>query len=88
MTTSRSPIARVEVSADGAKTWQDAELGPALGDHAWLGWTFTWQATPGEHALACRATDVTGATQPDEAEFNTGGYVNDAIQRVRVTVTG
>ena len=82
------PIARVEVSTDAATTWQDAELGPALGDHAWRGWTFRWDATPGEHELVCRATDVSGATQPDEAEFNTGGYVNDAIQRVRVTVTG
>ncbi|MEO8476861.1 MAG: sulfite oxidase [Actinomycetota bacterium] len=81
------PIARVEVSTDGTMNWRDAELGPALGDHAWRRWTFTWRATPGEHELACRATDVAGATQPDEAEFNTGGYVNDGVQRVRVSVT-
>jgi len=81
-------IAGVEVSTDGGATWHGAELAPALGEHAWRGWTYAWDAAPGEHELACRATDVSGATQPDEAEFNTGGYVNDAIQRVRVTVTG
>ncbi|MGZ8619245.1 MAG: sulfite oxidase [Actinomycetota bacterium] len=82
------PIARVEVSTDGGASWQDAELRPVLGEHAWRGWTFPWEATPGTHELACRATDATGATQPDEAEFNTGGYANNGVQRVRVSVTG
>ncbi len=81
-------IERVEVSTDGAATWKDAELGPELGEHAWRGWTFPWVAAHGEHELACRATDVMGATQPDEAEANTGGYANNGIQRVRVTVEG
>jgi hypothetical protein len=82
------PIERVEVSTDGGASWQDAELRPALGEHAWRGWTFPWEATPGTHELACRATDAAGATQPDEAEFNTGGYANNGVQRVRVSVTG
>ena len=59
-----------------------------LGQHAWRGWTFPWEATPGAHELACRATDAAGTTQPDEAEFNTGGYANNGVQRVRVSVTG
>jgi DMSO/TMAO reductase YedYZ molybdopterin-dependent catalytic subunit len=82
------PVRRVEVSVDGGATWRDGDLGPDLGEHAWRRWSFRWGATRGEHELACRATDASGATQPDEAEFNTGGYVNNGIQRVRVTVTG
>ena len=81
-----APIARVEVSVDGGDTWHDAELGEPAGDFGWRGWSFDWDATPGEHELCSRATDGAGNTQPDEAEWNTGGYVNNAVQRVLVTV--
>jgi DMSO/TMAO reductase YedYZ molybdopterin-dependent catalytic subunit len=81
------PIARVEVSTDGGATWSGAALEPEQGPYAWRGWTFAWDAEPGEHELRCRATDATGATQPDEPEWNTGGYANNAVQRVTVTVT-
>lgn len=79
-------VASVEVSTDGGQTWREAELGPELGPHAWRGWTFHWDATPGEHELACRATDASGAAQPDQAELNTGGYANNGAQRIGVTV--
>jgi len=79
-------IERVEVSVDGCSTWTDARVEPSPAPFAWHRWTFEWDATPGEHELACRATDSAGATQPIEPEFNLGGYENNAIQRVRVTV--
>jgi hypothetical protein len=82
----RAPVARVEVSADGGATWRAAELGPRSGAWAWVGWTFPWDATPGEHVLSSRATDEAGNTQPAEPAWNTGGYVNNAIQRLRVEV--
>ena len=81
------PIERVEVSTDGGASWADADLGPVLGEHAWRGWTHEWEATPGVRELTCRATDAAGAAQPDEAEFNTGGYANNSLQRVPVMVT-
>jgi DMSO/TMAO reductase YedYZ molybdopterin-dependent catalytic subunit len=77
-------IARVEVGVDG--DWRDAVLEPQRERHAWQGWRFTWRATPGEHELACRATDAGGAAQPPEPEWNTNGMGNNAVQRVRVTV--
>lgn len=80
-----APVARVEVSTDGA-VWRDAELGPAGDPYAWRAWTFDWDATPGEHVLCSRATDATGATQPDEPGWNVGGYVNNAIERVEVVI--
>jgi sulfane dehydrogenase subunit SoxC len=79
-------IERVEFSSDGGKTWGDAELTPAPSAFAWCGWTFTWEAVLGEHELCCRATDDTGASQPPEPDWNVGGYVNNAIQRVPVVV--
>jgi sulfane dehydrogenase subunit SoxC len=82
-------IAAVDVSTDGGHTWVAAELGaPALGRWAWRSWRFTWNAEPGEHELCCRARDAAGNEQPLEPAWNVGGYVNNAVQRVSVTVTG
>ena len=74
---------------DGGE-WQPAELeapfAAGLGDYAWVGWRWTWHAEPGSHELRCRATDASGRTQPDRAAWNHGGYSNNSVQLVRVTV--
>jgi sulfane dehydrogenase subunit SoxC len=80
-------IDRVEASVDGGDTWAAAELGEALSPYAWAGWRFTWDARPGEYELCCRASDAAGNTQPTEPDWNVGGYCNNAVQRVRVTVS-
>jgi DMSO/TMAO reductase YedYZ molybdopterin-dependent catalytic subunit len=77
-------VERVEVAVDGE--WAEASLRPAAGEFAWRGWSFDWAATAGEHELACRATDATGATQPLEAPWNHQGMGNNVVQRVAVTV--
>jgi len=77
----------VDVSTDGGKTWASAELDDAaLGRWAWRAWRFSWDAEPGEHELCCRARDAAGNEQPLEPPWNVGGYVNNAVQRVSVTV--
>jgi DMSO/TMAO reductase YedYZ molybdopterin-dependent catalytic subunit len=77
-------IARVEVAIDGA--WTDARLREALGPFAWAKWSATWEATPGEHVLSCRATDAAGNVQPTEQPWNAQGMGNNLVQSVRVTV--
>jgi DMSO/TMAO reductase YedYZ molybdopterin-dependent catalytic subunit len=78
----------VEVSTDGGVTWSSARLEPPdLGRWAWRRWTFAWEAAPGEHELACRARDAAGNEQPLAPAWNLGGYANNAVQRVRVTVS-
>jgi len=57
-----------------------------VADHAWRAWGFAWSAAPGEHELCARATDATGRAQPDAPAWNVGGYANNAVQRVPVTV--
>jgi hypothetical protein len=79
-------ITRVEVSDDGGAAWADADLDAPLGEYAWRGWRFAWDARSGEHELCCRATDAAGNTQPLTASWNHGGYCNNAVQRVRVKV--
>ncbi|HEX8085935.1 MAG TPA: sulfite oxidase [Solirubrobacteraceae bacterium] len=76
-------ITRVEV--DTGEGWKEATLGATDG---WRAWTYEWDATPGEHVLACRAFDASGRAQPDGPPWNLGGYANNAPQRVSVTVTG
>ncbi len=78
-------ISRVEVGVDGV--WADAQVGEPPGPAAWVPWWLEWDATEGEHELSCRATDATGRSQPDAPPWNVGGYANNAIQRLSVTVS-
>ena len=81
-------IEAVEVSTDGGASWRPAQLGPAAGPHAWRRWRYEWQpAVAGDYELCCRATDSAGNRQPLTAPWNLGGYANNAVQRVPVTVT-
>jgi len=79
-------IERVEVSVDGGRSWADAALDEPISELAWRGWSYEWDAEPGEHELSCRATDAAGKTQPAAPEWNLDGYCNNAVQRVRVVV--
>jgi len=82
-----SEVVSVDVSTDGGATWAPAELGAAtLGRWAWRSWQYVWEAEPGEHELCCRARDAAGNEQPLEPPWNVGGYKNNAVQRVAVTV--
>jgi DMSO/TMAO reductase YedYZ molybdopterin-dependent catalytic subunit len=81
------PIERVEVSTDGGVTWGDAELEAPLGERAWRGWAYAWDAVPGRYLIASRATDAAGNVQPSVQPWNLKGYANNAIERLPVTVT-
>ncbi|MFE7583367.1 molybdopterin-dependent oxidoreductase [Streptomyces gardneri] len=58
-------IRRVEVRIDEGP-WQEARLGAEDSSDTWRQWLYPWTATPGRHTLTVRATDGTGATQPEE----------------------
>ncbi len=81
-----APVESVEVSVDGGATWAEASLDPPGQRWAWRGWRFDWEAVPGDHVLCCRARDEAGNAQPDEADWNVGGYANNGVQRVAVRV--
>lgn len=79
------PIARVEV--DTGDGWRPADLVAADRGGPWQRWTVRWRPmTPGRCVLRARATDVTGAGQPDRADRNDLGYLFDAVVRHPVTV--
>jgi len=79
-------IGRVEVSTDGGRGWSHATLEPQPSPYAWVAWTFAWDATAGEHELLVRAFDAAGNAQPLEQPWNLGGFSNNAVQILRVTV--
>jgi len=60
-----TPIKSVEVKVDEGP-WQMATMDPTTKDKfGWKFYTCTWTgATPGDHTLISRATDVTGKVQP------------------------
>ena len=58
-------IKAVEVRIDDG-AWQPAQLGAAFSNDTWRLWSFTWDASPGPHVIAVRATDNTGAVQTEE----------------------
>jgi hypothetical protein len=76
------------VSVDGGHTWRHAIPVGGSSDEGWQRWELPWRpAGPGEHTLRARATDVTGATQPDVTPYNTLGYLFDAVVAHPVTVS-
>jgi len=79
-------IERVEVSTDGGLTWDDAQLGEAVGRFAWTPWSYRWDAPAGRHELCSRATDSVGNVQPLEQPWNVQGMTNNMVQRVPVLV--
>jgi len=83
----QAPIDAVDFSGDDGSSWTPAQLeGDALGRWAWRGWSYVWDAQPGDHVIACRACDAAGNEQPLAPTWNVGGYANNAVQRVPVSV--
>lgn len=73
-------VARVEVSHDGGKTWQKAQLDRPRSSYSWQQFRATWNAvTPGEYVLMCRAVDAAGRVQPADMALN-------QVHQVTVTI--
>jgi DMSO/TMAO reductase YedYZ molybdopterin-dependent catalytic subunit len=69
-------VARVEVSADGGRTWADAELIGPRAPYSWTLWEYLWEvADAGPCSLLARATSASGQVQPVEHDLLNGGYV-------------
>jgi DMSO/TMAO reductase YedYZ molybdopterin-dependent catalytic subunit len=78
-------VARADIEIDGVRR-RARLVGPAL-PHAWRRFELDWTPrTPGRYLLACRATDIAGRAQPDEAQRNPLGYGYNAVQRIAINV--
>ena len=45
--------------------WREARLSRPISDATWVQWVVDWAATSGRHVIKVRATDGTGAVQPE-----------------------
>ncbi|MGN6552091.1 MAG: sulfite oxidase, partial [Pararhizobium sp.] len=79
-------IARVDVSANGGRTWVQARLEPAGGRWSWTFWIAEFPIAPGSHDLVVRAWDSAGQTQPDKPDdtWNAKGYLAAFRHRIRI----
>jgi sulfite oxidase len=83
-------VARVDLSIDAGHSWVQAEL---LDERAAWSWRF-WQAQvelgAGQHQLVVRAVDSAANSQPKDVKevWNFKGYMNNAWNRVNVTISG
>jgi sulfite oxidase len=83
-----SKITKVEVSADGGKTWKEATIKPAASPWAWYHWSVKTKLGKGKVELMSRATDAKGETQPVDGltRWNPRGYEWNGADRVELTV--
>lgn len=85
-----TPIKSVEVRVDDGP-WQPATIDPATsGKYSWKLFTYSWNgATPGEHTLVSRVTDITGKVQPTADDLaNKKTFLEDNSQHPRkLTIT-
>lgn len=78
-------ISRVEVSIDDGE-WQEATLSTPINSDTWVQWYLEWDAEPGSHYLAVRATNANGELQVEErAPIAPNG--STGWQRLLVTVS-
>ena len=85
--TGRGTIERVELSADGGRTFVSVRLGRSAGPHAWTEWDADWwPGKPGDHQLIARAIDSAGRVQPLEQSWNELGYANNQARPLTVMV--
>ena len=77
-------VARVDVSLDDGRTWQQANLEPAISRWAWRQWSIAVETQPGPLSVTARAWDDTGVTHPESPAslWNPRGYGNNAWAHV------
>lgn len=86
-------IARVEVSADGGRSWAEAALSEPVLDKSFTRFRMAWRWNGGPAVLLSRATDATGAVQPTRAALvaeygERRNYHNNGMQAWQVAEGG
>ncbi len=77
-------IRSVDVSVDGGRSWQPAELGADSGRFSFRPWQHVFAPSKGRYTISARATNGLGSTQVDQLIFNPPGYNNNVVQRLTV----
>ncbi|KQX26017.1 MULTISPECIES: molybdopterin-dependent oxidoreductase [unclassified Sphingomonas] len=80
-------VAKVELSADGGRSWQSAALGPDRGKYGFRRWDMeVTPAGPGAMTLLVRCTNDAGEVQPMKPIWNPGGFMRSNVEAVTIEV--
>lgn len=79
-------LSKVEVSVDGGRSWKAAALEGEPGVGRWQVFRLRFEAKPGAVSVIARASDASGAVQPEAGVWNPSGYFFNAQHRVTWTV--
>jgi DMSO/TMAO reductase YedYZ molybdopterin-dependent catalytic subunit len=77
-------IRSVDVSVDGGRSWESAELGADSGRYSFRPWQYVFKPARGKYVVSARATNGLGSSQTDQLIFNPAGYNNNVVQRIGV----
>jgi DMSO/TMAO reductase YedYZ molybdopterin-dependent catalytic subunit len=82
-----SEIAKVEISIDGGKTWDESKLLGKSQPLTWRLWEYEWRAPQaGKRVLMARGTDKRGRVQPLERDPNRRSYMINHVLPTEVEV--
>jgi DMSO/TMAO reductase YedYZ molybdopterin-dependent catalytic subunit len=80
-------ITGVEVSFDLGENWEEAAFTPSNSVYAAGVWMHLWQPkSPGDHTISVRASDSARNIQPLSPRWNQGGYGNNSVHQIVVTI--
>lgn len=80
-------VDKVELSFDHGENWLTTTLEPAPTSYAVTRWDFDWHPKgAGQYTIISRATDSVGNMQPLNSVWNKGGYGNNLVHQIKITV--
>jgi DMSO/TMAO reductase YedYZ molybdopterin-dependent catalytic subunit len=81
-------VAKVLLSVDQGQRWQEARLGADHGKYGFRQWEFPVSVpAAGRQKLMVRAVNTAGVTQPDQPNWNPGGFMRNVIESIDVQVS-
>lgn len=80
-------VARVLLSTDTGRHWQEARLGESYGKYSFRRWELPVHfASAGPRKLIVKAVNSLGVAQPAHSNWNGGGFMRNVIESIRVNV--
>jgi DMSO/TMAO reductase YedYZ molybdopterin-dependent catalytic subunit len=78
-------IARVDLSIDGGRNWEAAQLGADKGKYSFRRWNMRFSLPKrGDYRLMVRATNKSGVMQPSQPNWNSSGFMRNVVETTRV----
>jgi DMSO/TMAO reductase YedYZ molybdopterin-dependent catalytic subunit len=85
--TGKGSITKVEFSFDQGTQWIEVNIDPPTSPYGTYRWKYLWRPeTPGQYTIAVRAYDSEGNIQPLNSRWNKGGYGNNVIHQLKISI--